>query len=123
MTISNRAKGNEAELIAAEYLRKKGYQVLHMNWQHGHKEIDIVAVDGNDLVIVEVKMRESNFFENPEDAVSKQKIRFLCDAAEAYQEAYDLFNEIRFDVVAITNKGERGVEIEHFEDAFLPPLG
>ncbi len=123
MKPSNREKGNTAEKIAAEYLIKKGYQVRHMNWQYGHKEIDIVAMDKFDLVIIEVKMRESDFFENPEDAVSRQKIRFLLDAAEAYQDKFNLTNEIRFDVVAILMKDKKVTSIEHFEDAFIPPVG
>ncbi len=119
---NTREKGKDGEDIALAYLRKKGYQIRHTNWQFSHKEIDIVAMDGEGLVIVEVKMRESDFFENPEDAVTPQKIRFLLDAAEAYQEAYNLSNEIRFDVVAIINWGGGKVDIEHFVDAFESPI-
>lgn len=119
---SNRKKGQVAEEMAVSFLRKKGYKILHTNWIFNHREIDVVAKDGDELVIVEVKMRESAFFENPEDAVSKQKIRFLVDAAEAYLEAYDLDIDTRFDVVGIIMKGQGGIEIEHFEDAFLPPV-
>lgn len=119
---STRKKGQIAEEMAVAFLKKKGYEILHINWIFNHREIDVVAKNGDELVIVEVKMRESAFFENPEDAVSKQKIRFLLDAAEAYLEQYNLDVDTRFDIVAIIMKGEQGIEIEHFEDAFLPPL-
>lgn len=119
---STRKKGKEAEEIAVAFLRSKGYTIRHVNWIHDHKEIDIVAVDKGMLVVVEVKMRESAFFENPEDAISRQKIRYLLSAAEAYIDTYNLDMDTRFDVIAIINKGNGGKEIEHFEDAFLPPL-
>lgn len=119
---TSRKKGQEAEELAIAFLKRAGFQILHTNWVHNHKEIDIVAIDGDELVIVEVKMRESSFFENPEDAVSRQKIRFLVDAAEAYSLTYELAMDIRFDVIAIVMQGVGGVEIEHFKDAFLPPV-
>lgn len=119
---TTRKKGQQAEELAVAFLRKKGYRILHTNWIHNHREMDVVAMDGDELVVVEVKMRESSFFENPEDAVSRQKIRFLVDAAEAYVLKYDMQVDIRFDVIAIVMKGDKGTEIEHFEDAFLPPL-
>ena len=119
---STREKGKEAEEIAVAYLRNKGYYIRHMNWIYDHKEIDIVAEHEGMLIIIVVKMRESAFFENPEDAISRQKIRFLLSAAEAYIDTYDLDMDTRFDVIAIINKGKGGKEIEHFEDAFLPPV-
>lgn len=117
-----RKKGQQAEELAVVFLKKKGYKILHTNWIFNHREIDVVAMDGDELVVIEVKMRESSFFENPEDAVSRQKIRFLVDAAEAYVLKYDLKVDIRFDVVAIVMNSTNGVDVEHFEDAFLPPL-
>ena len=49
--------GKKGEEIAAQYLSEKGYEILERNWRNRHKEIDIIAKDGNELVIVEVKTR------------------------------------------------------------------
>ncbi len=119
---TNKQKGNFGEEVSVAFLKKKGYEIRHTKWQFSHKEIDIVAADGNMLVIVEVKTRKSDFFQNPEDAVSRSKIRFLLDAAEAYVDIFNLNMDIRFDVITIILKESGGYDLEHFEDAFLPPL-
>lgn len=52
--------GQDSETIARSFLLKKGYSILESNWRSGHKEIDIIAKDGEMLVIVEVKARNVN---------------------------------------------------------------
>lgn len=107
--------GNDGEKKALEYLKNKGYQILHTNWQYGHKEIDIVAVEKETLVIVEVKTRSNDFFANPQDSVDKRKQRFLIDAADAYIRLFDINYETRFDIIGIV-----GEKIVHFENAYSP---
>ena len=46
--------GKEGELLARQMLEEKGYKILETNWRHDKDEIDIVAMDGEELVIVEV---------------------------------------------------------------------
>jgi putative endonuclease len=50
--MDRKKRGEWGEKIAIEYLVKKGYQIVTKNWHNGHEEIDIVARDGNWLVIV-----------------------------------------------------------------------
>ena len=50
--------GKLGEELATQFLTEKGYEILEKNWRNKHKEIDIVAKDGNELVIVEVKTRQ-----------------------------------------------------------------
>ena len=54
--------GKTGEDIAVAHLEGKGYRILDRNWRWGKEEIDIIAIDGNFLVIVEVKTRNSNVF-------------------------------------------------------------
>ena len=49
--------GTLGEDIAVDFLRRKGYILLDRNWRSGHKEIDIVARQGDTVVFVEVKAR------------------------------------------------------------------
>jgi putative endonuclease len=120
--MDNKKKGAAGEDIAARYLVEKGYTILERNYIYYHKEIDIIAENDEFIVIVEVKSRSSDYFENPEDAVSKKKIRMLVDAAEGYLFSRGIVKDVRFDVIAILFNPGRPYKIEHFEDAFLPPI-
>ncbi len=111
--------GNKGEEIAENYLRKLGYRILETNWRFHHYEIDIIAIDGDELVIVEVKSRTGTNFEHPSEAVGKRKMKFLIEAAEAYILKIDSHRDTRFDVIAIIFMGEK-FELEHYKDAFFP---
>jgi putative endonuclease len=111
--------GDKGEEIARAYLHKLGYQLLETNWHYHHYEIDIIAKDGKELVIVEVKSRTGTAFEHPSEAVGNRKIRFLIEAAEAYIFKTNSHCDTRFDVITIIFQGEQ-YELEHYKDAFYP---
>lgn len=113
--------GRKGEEIAAEYLVKKGVKILDRNWKYGKNEIDIIAHDGDFVVIVEVKTRSSNFFTEPETAVTRDKQRILVRAANAYMGWKRCRGEVRFDVIAILILSE-SVTVNHIEDAFYATL-
>lgn len=113
--------GSRGEKIAVDFLVSKGYKILHTNWHWIHKELDIVALLNETLVVVEVKTRQSNFWEEPKDAVNRKKQRNIIGAADAYVNRYNLNYEVQFDIVSIVwNNGS--YTIEHLEDAFYPTL-
>ena len=109
--------GNLGEQKAVDFLKKKGYQILHTNWRKGRYELDIIAKTGDELAIVEVKTRSKNSLLSPEVAVDRRKIRHIVAAADKYIKMNDLDMPVRFDIIAIT-----GDEIEHLEEAFYPPV-
>jgi putative endonuclease len=111
--------GAKGEKLAVEYLRKKGYNIVASNWRHRHKEVDIIAREGKELVIIEVKLRSTDYFGDPSDAVTLKKQKFLIEAAEAYLDSIDDEPEVRFDVVSIV-AASNGYEFEHITDAFCP---
>lgn len=113
--------GHKGEDIAVAHLRELGYEILELNWFSNHLEIDIIARDGDELVIVEVKARGSKSYEHPTEAVSKQKIRFLMNAAESYIYETNSFLDTRFDVISIVFYGQ-SFEVEHYKGAFYPPI-
>ena len=82
--------GNRGEEIAEAHLVKNGYQILERNWRFGKEEIDIIARLEDQLVIIEVKTRNSDFFGEPHEFVSKSKQAHLIRAAHAYVEKKDL---------------------------------
>ncbi|WP_430812343.1 MULTISPECIES: YraN family protein [unclassified Carboxylicivirga] len=113
--------GKTGEAIAADYLEKKGFEILERNWLYNHKEIDLIAMHGNYLVVIEVKTRTTDGWENPKEAITKSKIRFIVEATEAYINEMDIENEVRFDVVTLIPNGDDWV-IEHIDEAFHPTL-
>ncbi len=114
-------KGCKGEQIALEFLRCKGYDILKTRWKFKHKEIDIIALKDQILVVVEVKTRSNNFFSQPQDAVDRKKQNLLIEATEAFIESYSNFKEIRFDVIAIILQ-EDSCQIQHIENAFIPNI-
>ncbi|MBR5467246.1 MAG: YraN family protein [Bacteroidaceae bacterium] len=114
--------GLQGEELAVEYLRRKGYLILNRNWRSGHKEIDIVARQGDELVFVEVKARNNNFYARPEDAITRQKMHRLVLAADAYLRCNMIDSSVRFDVITITGTPDKPY-IKHYEHAFRPGIG
>lgn len=114
--------GKIGEDLAVAYLQDKGYQILERNWRSGHKEIDIIALNDDDvLIIVEVKTRKSDDFGEPDIAVGITKQRMLIWAADAYVRYRNLDVDVRFDIISIVIS-DAEPEIEHIEDAFISPL-
>ncbi len=111
--------GKKGEELARKMLCDKGYTIVETNWRFDKDEIDIIAKDGDDLVIVEVKTRSTDYFGFPEDAVDLQKEGFLIRATEAYLEENNLDVDTRFDIVAIIHNTKE-TKIDHIIDAFYP---
>lgn len=118
---TQRELGEKAEKLAQLHLFKLGYKILATNWYFGHLELDIVAQDGDELVIVEVKSRSGIRYEHPSEAVTNAKIKRIVEAADGYILEKDLDLETRFDVITVIFFGDNH-ELEHFEDAFYPTL-
>lgn len=113
--------GKKGEELASQYLQKKSYKILERNWRYEKDEIDIIATDGLFLVIVEVKTRSTDFYGQPEEAVTRQKERFIIRATEEYIIQKDINLEVRYDIISIIIKNGKEA-INHIEDAFYPTL-
>lgn len=113
--------GKWGEELAADFLRKNGYQIMERNWRFGHRDLDIIArsPEGNEVVFVEVKTRSGDIITKPEDAVDVRKIRSIGYCANAFVKQFNIADLLRFDIVG-RNKDE--AEIEHVKDAFNPCL-
>lgn len=112
--------GQWGEEQAARYLERKGFRIVERNWRDGHRDLDLVAVDEDTLVVVEVKTRRQGSLVEPELAVDRNKIRNVCRAANKYVKMKMVDLPIRFDIVAVTPTGAGTCDINHIEDAFLP---
>ncbi|MCK5822177.1 MAG: YraN family protein [Bacteroidales bacterium] len=114
--------GEGGEELATDYLRDKGYIILENNWRVQHKELDIIAVDGNELVAVEVKTRTEPILDNPIMSINRKKQRNLISAAHAYVRIKQISLDVRFDVIWIRMDISGRASIEHIKDAFIPTL-
>ena len=110
--------GRWGEDIAADYLQRKGYQIIERDWKSGHRDLDIIALDGDTVVFVEVKTRSNRLFTDPVEAIGYQKIRNLQQAANHYVKYRCINHDIRFDIVSVVGTSGTEPEIEHIEDAF-----
>lgn len=113
--------GIQGENLAADFLVKKGYKILVRNWRFRKAEIDLIATYKEQIIIVEVKTRTSEHFENPKEAVTIPKQRNIVRAADAYIQEKEIDLECRFDIVSVLILGNK-ISIEHVEDAFYPLL-
>lgn len=112
--------GRHCEFMARTYLEQQGYLILETNWRSGHKEVDIIAKDGEMLVIVEVKARKNEDITNAEDAVNEKKIRNLIRATHNYILLKGLDCDVRFDIITLVLDDKGEYKLKHIKDAFLP---
>lgn len=109
--------GKRGEEMAVQYLEDKGYTILDRNYRKGHLEIDIIATDEEDLVIVEVKTRSSDTFMRPEEAVDHKKRVSLMRLANYYVKTHRRIEDVRFDIISIV-ANDQETTIEHIRNAF-----
>lgn len=85
-------------------LERAGYRILDRNWRVRGGELDIVALDGETLVVVEVKVRTGERFGYAEESVDARKLARLMRAAEMYIGVHPehVDRVWRVDVVAVT---------------------
>lgn len=113
--------GDRGEAVTAQYLQKKGCELLDSQWRCRYGEIDIVARDRDGTVcFVEVKLRSSSFAGLPREAVDRRKREKLRSAAESYLSQHGMDDApARFDVAEVyTDERHRFLRIEYIEDAF-----
>lgn len=110
--------GNLAEELAANFLEEKGYKILVKNFRYQKGEIDIIAEFNNQIIIVEVKARGSDIFMEPQEAVTKKKIKSLVMVADFFMKDSNLNQEVRFDIIAVLPDAKGRLQITHLEDAF-----
>ena len=113
----NTSLGKFGEDLAVQYLIDKGYVILERNWRAYRKEIDIIAIDGKDIVFVEVKTRQDDEYGSPEMAVNRQKRSHIYTAASSYYYKHKISLEVRFDIISILYHHGKP-EINHIIDAF-----
>ena len=115
--------GPSAEKHARRYLEKNGLKCLEVNFRTPRGEIDIIMQDGEYLVFVEVRYRNSDHFGSADESVTIRKQRRLVLAAKAYLQRKGLTDKARcrFDVVSGSPDPTGGqYKLTWHRDAFQP---
>jgi len=117
--MTNKELGLLGEDIAANYLMKSGYRLLHRNWRlNGRYEIDIVAYKDNVLHFVEVKTRTTAFM-SPLRAVNKEKIRHVSRAAYMYKKYFHYTFDTHIDAIGIVYRSDTDYDLKFIPDVHL----
>ncbi len=113
--MSSREEGARGEDIAIKTLKRSGYRIVERNYSNMLGEIDVVAEEGDCLVFIEVKKRNTPFFGEAVCAIDERKKRHLVKAALFYMKQHRCTNRsVRFDVIGIDND-----RIKLVKNAFL----
>ena len=120
MTEKSQRLGERGEDAAAAYLERAGVTVVARNWRCPQGEIDIVGLDGETVVLCEVKTRRTPAKGSPEESITAAKRRRYSRLAEAYlQEAGLTDVSVRFDVIGLLVIGEDRALLRHHRGAFV----
>ena len=115
--------GPWGETLAAEYLKKKRYQIIERNYRSRFGEIDLIAQKGRELAFVEVKLRRNARFAEPREQVTAAKQRRILLAARNFLAQHPEYGEhyCRFDVAEVyapDGLQTAKPEIRYYEHAF-----
>lgn len=110
-------QGRGGEQAACRYLARHGCRILGRNVRCRQGEIDIVAAQGETLLIVEVKTRSRSDYGTPAEAVGWSKRRRIVAAARYYLALHPWAGPVRFDVVEVY-RSALGGQINWIPNAF-----
>jgi putative endonuclease len=119
------AVGKFGEQFAREYVeRVLGWRVVVQNWRCRNGEIDLVATDGTCLVIIEVRARQTDAKGSALESVDVRKVRKLQSIIPRFLYEAEMtmnlpdYQQIRFDVIALTLREGRVHALQHVRNAF-----
>ena len=112
--------GDRGERLAVRFLKKQGFRIVAKQYRSQFGEADIIALDGRQVVFVEVKTRRSADTGQPYEAVDRKKQQKLTKIALAWLKKHRRLDQsARFDVISIVwPTDSRKPELQHFRNAF-----
>jgi putative endonuclease len=108
------AVGRYGERVAGRFLQDSGWTLLDRNWRGVDGELDIVALDGDVVVVVEVKTRRGTGFGHPAEAVTARKLARIRRLTGQWLAEHDARPaSVRIDVVAVQVQLRGAATVEH----------
>lgn len=119
--MTNKIIGKQGENLAKDFLIKKGYKILEMNFRYSKMaEIDIIALKNNVIHFVEVKTRTGDLFGSPFEAINQKKLISIFKCARFYmQNSKKKYEKMQIDAVGIILDKNKEAKIEHLENISL----
>lgn len=108
--------GKLGEEVATRYLEAFGLAVVERNWRCPHGEVDVVACDDDQTILVEVKTRRGGLAA-PELAVDAGKCERYRRLSLSYLNEHPDTRALRFDVIAVSVSGPGGAHVRHLMGA------
>jgi len=105
-------KGQQAEVIALNYLQKQGLKKLLANFSCKHGEIDLIMHDNEFLIFIEVRYRKQTHFGHPLETINYAKQKKIIKTSQYFLIKYPQYNHLpcRIDAVAINSQTQSGQE-------------
>lgn len=113
--------GKLGEDIAERILLEKGYLLLNRNYRFKKYELDLIMEYLDEIIVVEVKTRNTAEIGEPYKAVTRAKQRQIIKAANHFMQDNQITKDVRFDIVSIVHNTYR-TSVDHIEGAFFPLL-
>jgi putative endonuclease len=111
---ANQNLGQRGENAAVRYLTGLGWNVLARNWRCTEGELDIVAHDGRQHVVCEVKTRRTTAYGTPADAITPTKARRLRRLSQRWAFEHGIHpDHIRIDLIGLVGGGPTGFTVDH----------
>lgn len=113
--------GQKGEVIACDWLLKKGYQILESNFRTRFGEIDLVTTKNKKLIFVEVKLKVGEQFGQPEEMINQAKISQIQKTAAAFLQTHPKiaakYPFCQIDAICIVlNQDKTPLRINHYEN-------
>lgn len=116
----NYNKGKNGEEMAKNFLLKKSFELIEMNYENVIGEIDLIMTDKDWLVFVEVKLKIGDRFGSPEEMINKRKLCQIKRIAESYlvleNKVAKKFKKYRIDAVCIMLNEDQTVKTINYYD-------
>lgn len=103
---------------AVDFLIEKEYIIIERNWKFKKFEIDIIAIDDKELVIIEVKTRSSSLI-NPKEIITNNQQKRIISAADSFIKEKKIDLDVRFDMILI-EKTLKSYKFTHIKEIFYP---
>lgn len=118
--MDRRQIGQHAEDIAARFLEAQGVELLIRNYRRRLGELDLVARQGDVLLIVEVRTRANDAYGGAAASIDFHKQRRITRAAQQLlQQRKDLAKlHARFDVIVVAHLDAAEPHVEWIQHAF-----
>lgn len=110
--MNTRSRGDAGESLAVTYLESLGWQILGRNVHKRFGEIDILADNKTEVILVEVKAKKNSVYGSAVEMLTLSKQATLSKLAKLVQAQYN--KPVRIDVITIDGFATSEPKLTHY---------